>query len=436
MPERALTARTIKSLFVRQSAKAEAALSERFKTRRHDWRVGLLAIGLAIVPLAAGGGVLYFLITISPVHPAAEAVPSSATDAPAAAWSGAIENGRGLARAMTQAENLPAVSVAVAVDGRIVWAEAFGWADVERRVPATPLTTFRIGAVSQVLTAAAAGVLADRGLLDLDAPVQLYVPAFPEKQWPTTTRQLLGHIGGVRDFPDEHESLSTDHCGTTAEAMEPFAADPLLFRPGTEFRHSAYGYVLVSAAIEAAAGAPFFLFMQREVFEPLGMNDTGPDPAADDVAGRASFYFPRFMARTSLGLHPTRPVDYSCFSGAGAFLSTPSDLARFGSALMRGGLLRAETAATLQAPLRLESGEFTGRALGWKPETVTLHGAPARLVGRASNPFGGTASLLMFPDQGLVIAITSNVSYARGVAPFGLQLAELFAPARQPKQPD
>ena len=412
-------------------------MNDRFKTRRHDWRVGLLAIGLAIVPLVAGGGVIYFLLTISPVHPTAEAVPSAATDAPAAgAWSGAIDKGRGLARAMAQAENLPAVSVAVAVDGRIVWAEAFGWADVERRLPATPLTTFRIGAVSQVLTAAAAGVLADRGLLDLDAPVQRYVPAFPEKQWPVTTRQLLGHVGGVRDFPDEHESLSADQCGTTAEAMEPFAADPLLFRPGTEFRHSTYGYVLVSAAIEAAARAPFFLFMQREVFEPLGMNDTGPDTAAGDAPGRASFYFPRFMTRTSLGLHPTRPVDYSCFSGAGAFLSTPSDLALFGSAMMRGGLLRAETAAMLQAPLHLDSGEPTGRALGWKPETVALRGAPARLIGRTSNPFGGTASLLMFPDHGVVIAITSNVSYATRVAPFGLQLAELFASARLPKQPD
>ena len=412
-------------------------MNERFRTRRHDWRVGLLAIGLAVFPLVAGGGVLYFLLTISPVHATADAVPSRADDAPAAeSWPDAIAAGRSLARAMAQAENLPAVSVAVAVDGRIVWAEAFGWADVGRRVPATPLTTFRIGAVSQVLTAAAAGVLADRGLLDLDAPVQRYVPAFSEKQWPVTTRQLLGHVGGVRDSPDEHESLSTDHCGTTAEAMEPFAADPLLFRPGTEFRHSTYGYVLVSAAIEAAAGAPFFLFMQREVFEPLGMDDTGPDTAADDLPGRTSFYFPRFMARTSLGLHPTRPVDYSCFAGAGAFLSTPSDLARFGSAMMRGGLLRAGTAAMLQAPLHLESGEPTGRALGWKPETVALHGAPARLVGRASNPFGGTASLLMFPDQGLAVAITSNVSYARGLAPFGLQLAELFVPARQPKQPD
>jgi CubicO group peptidase (beta-lactamase class C family) len=290
--------------------------------------------------------------------------------------------------------------------------------------------------VSQVLTAAAAGVLADRGLLDLDAPVQRYVPAFPEKPWPVTTRQLLGHVGGVRDFPDEHERLSADHCGTTAEALEPFAADPLLFRPGTEFRHSTYGYVLVSAAVEAAAKEPFLLFIQREVFEPLGMNDTGPDSAAGDDPGRASFYFPRFMERASLGLQPTRPVDYSCFSGAGAFLSTPSDLARFGSAMLRGGLLRADTAAMLQAPIQLESGASTGRALGWKPETVALHGAPARLVGRASNPFGGTASLLMFPDHGLAIALTSNVSYARSLAPFGLQLAELFASARQPKRPD
>ena len=400
-----------------------------FRSRRARRGIELLAIGFAAFPLVVAGAALYFVLTISPMHTSADAVPSRVVAEPSEAWSAAVEQARRVARSMLKDENLPGVSLAVAVDGRVVWAESFGWANVEHRVPATPRTQFRIGAVSKPLTAAAAGLLHERGLLDLDAPVQRYLPTFPEKQWPITTRQLMGHVAGVRVHRDEHETLGTDHCGTTAEGLGLFAADPLRFRPGTRYRYSTYGWILVSAVVEAAANDPFFLFIQREVFEPLAMNDTRPDAAGRDVPNRASFYFPRLATRTALGLHPTRPVDYSCFSGGGAFLSTPSDLVRFGSAMMSGTLLRPGTVALLQTPLRLESGASTSYGLGWKIETVTLRGAPARLIGHDGSPFGATASLMAFPDHRLAIAVTSNVSFANGVAPFGLKLAELFAPA-------
>ena len=130
--------------------------------------------------------------------------------------------------------------------------------------------------------------------------------------------------------------------------------------------------------------------------------------------------------RTGLGLQDAPPADYSCFAGAGAFLSTPSDLVRFGSAMLKPGLLKAETIAVLQTPLRLESGASTGYALGWNVESVELAGAPARLVGHRGTPIGGTISLMTFPDLGLVIAATSNVSYVKGVAPLGLKVAEAF----------
>ena len=78
--------------------------------------------------------------------------------------------------------------------------EGFGWADLEQRVPVTPLTRFRIGSVSKPLTAAALGLLVERGELDLDAPVQEYVPDFPTKRWPITTRQVAGHVAGIRHY--------------------------------------------------------------------------------------------------------------------------------------------------------------------------------------------------------------------------------------------
>ncbi len=89
----------------------------------------------------------------------------------------------------------PGMSVAVAVDGKVIWAEGFGLADLEQCVPATPKTKFRIGSTSRPLTSAGAALLYDQKRLDLDAPIQRYVPSFPDKGYSITTRQLLGHLG-------------------------------------------------------------------------------------------------------------------------------------------------------------------------------------------------------------------------------------------------
>jgi CubicO group peptidase (beta-lactamase class C family) len=380
--------------------------------------------------LVGGGAALYFVFTIS-VHSDAASVPSKAAGTPAERYARAVEEARQLARSLVVKENLPGLSVAVALDGETVWAEGFGWADVERRVPVTPLTRFRIGNVSIPMTAAAVGLLHERGRIDLDAPVQRYVHAFPEKQWPLSTRQVMGHVAGIHHGRGQSEAMPGRHCASLDASLEVFSDDPLVFRPGTEYRYSTYDWVLVSAVIEAAAGEPYLTFMNREVLAPSGMERTVRDEA-DGVADRASLYFPRAAQRTDLGLQDAPSADYSCFAGTGGFLSTPSDLARFGAAMLKPGLLKAETVALLQAPMRLESGASTGYALGWNVETVKIGGAPTRMVGHKGSSMGGTTSFMTFPDLGLVIAATSNVSYARGVAPFSLKVAEAFARPGEP----
>src|SRR5881409_4279197 len=98
------------------------------------------------------------------------------------------------------ATQIPGVQVAVAVNGKLVWSEGFGYADAERQQPVTRETQFRIGSVSKPLTATAVVLLYERGKLDLDAPVQRYVPSFPDKGYPITTRQLAGHLAGIRHY--------------------------------------------------------------------------------------------------------------------------------------------------------------------------------------------------------------------------------------------
>ena len=110
----------------------------------------------------------------------------------------AITKARALVAELVRAQEIPGLSVAVARKGTVVWSEGFGLADVESGVPVTPLTRFRAGSVSKVLTAAGVAKLVEEGRLDLDAPVQRYVPEFPKKPWPITTRQLAAHTAGIR----------------------------------------------------------------------------------------------------------------------------------------------------------------------------------------------------------------------------------------------
>jgi serine beta-lactamase-like protein LACTB len=349
------------------------------------WRAeAALAVLFAVVMLVVGGGAIW-VMSRKPVHENAAAVPSTTAAAPPERYSDAVKEGR---------------------------AEGFGWADVESRTPVTPLTRFRLGALSKPLTAVAAALLHDRGRLDLDAPIQRYVRAYPEKEWTVTTRQLMGDVAGVhRIRGDNNDAMPVSHCASLDQAVAMLADDPLLFEPGTEHRYSIWGWVLVSAVVQEAAAEPFARFITRQVFEPLAMERTvvAETEGLDGVAHSAG-----------------RQPDYSCLAGAGAFLSTATDLVRLGSAMLAPGLLQADTIAAFQTPTRLVSGASTTYALGWTVETVQLAGEPARIVSHRGSPAGGTVSLLTFPDLGLAIAAAANVTDARGVHPFALQVAEAF----------
>jgi CubicO group peptidase (beta-lactamase class C family) len=401
-------------------------------TRTQSW-VALIVVAVGLVIAAIAGFVTYMNVTATRVHPDPQSAPSVMRSAPARQWADAIERGRQIVRAGLGEQNLPGISVAVGTGGDLVWAEGFGWADLQDEVPVTPDTRFRIGHASKALTSAAVGLLLEKERLLLDDEIQTYVPAFPRKAWPVTLRQLMGHVAGVRHYDKEADYMPTAHCERASEAVETFADDPLRFEPQTRYGYSTFGWILVSAAVEAAADEPFFTFMRTQVFKPLGMADTTPDTATGPIPDRTTYYYPKFSGDPGFGPVLARTVDYSCFAGAGAFLSTPSDLVRFGMAIGSGTLLQPDTVTMLQTPQRLTSGEETAYGLGWMLETVPLAGEPTRMASHASRTIlGGSASFMTFPERGLVVTVTSNISRANTRA-IAMQIAEAFA--RQGKSP-
>jgi serine beta-lactamase-like protein LACTB len=302
------------------------------------------------------------------------------------------------------ARGIPGISLAVAVDGKIVYSEGYGLADLEQRVPVWPTTKFRIASISKPLTATALMQLVEAGKLDLDAPVQKYVPSFPDKGAPITTRMAAGHLAGIRHYKDNEFEISRHYYSVT-EGLKIFEDDPLVAPPGTKFSYSSYGFNLVSAVIEGASGENFLQYMQDHVFTPLGMAHTAADQNKQIVEERARFY-----ELTKSGNPENAPyVDNSYKWAGGGFLSTAEDLVQFGSALLRPGFLKQESLKQLFTSQKTTAGEATGYGIGWG---VGKTGSGKIVYEHAGGAVGGTSQLIVYPESGVVIAMINNLSGA------------------------
>lgn len=316
----------------------------------------------------------------------------------------AIDAGRALLDSLRLAGGIPGLSVAVGIGGDIVWSEGFGFADLENRVAVTPLTKFRIGSVSKSVSSISVGQLVAEGRLDLDLPVQTYVPGFPEKPWPITTRFVAGHLAGIRHYRGA-EFESARHYATVAQGLTIFANDPLLFEPGTRWSYSSYGWNLVSAVVEGAAGEPFLAYMRRAVFEPAGLSDLVSDQVDSLVMFRTRYY----EKRPDGAVLNATFVDNSNKWAGGGFLSTPAELLDLAFALLDGELLERETLELLWTPQRTRDGEATEYGIGWY---VSQDAAGRRMVGHGGGSVGGTTLFWIWPEREVVVALTANLSEA------------------------
>ncbi|MFZ0639259.1 MAG: serine hydrolase domain-containing protein [Candidatus Acidiferrales bacterium] len=302
------------------------------------------------------------------------------------------------------ARGIPGLAVAVAVDGHLVYAEGFGYADLEERVPAWPTTKFRIGSISKTLTAAALMQLVEQGKVDLDAPVQKYVPSFPDKGAKITPRLLAGHLAGIRHYKGD-EFLIANHYDSVLEGLKIFENDPLVAPPGTKFSYSSYGFDLLSAVIESASGENFLDYMQAHVVTALGLIDTTPDENRPLIEQRSRFY-----EREKDGPTENAPyVDNSYKWAGGGFLSTPEDLVRFGSALLRPGFLTENSLHQLFTSQKTNSGQETGYGIGW---FIHRSQTGQRIYEHSGGSVGGTSQLIIYPDSRVVVALTTNLSDA------------------------
>ncbi|HTJ00727.1 MAG TPA: serine hydrolase domain-containing protein [Dongiaceae bacterium] len=305
------------------------------------------------------------------------------------------------------APKVPGLSVAVAVDGKLVWSEAFGYADVAQKILATPQTRFRIGSVSKPLTSVGLALLVERGLLDLDAPIQTYIPDFPHKSAPLTLRLLAGHLSGIRNYQGS-EAASNKSYPNLRAGLKIFESDPLIAPPGTRFSYASYNWNVIGVAMEAAAKQDFLGYMKTAVFEPLGLANTVPDVAGAVDPQRTEFYETR--ADGEFVVAPK--VNLSFVWPAGGFLSTAEDLVRFGTAVLQPGFLKPESRRLLFLSQKTSAGQLTHYGVGWYVGRIAYHGGDS---------IGGTSILILDPSSRVVVAILTN----RGHLAFGRENGRL-----------
>lgn len=263
------------------------------------------------------------------------------------------------------ANNAPGLSAAVVLEGEPRWSEGFGMADLENSSPATSSTLFRLGSVSKPISATAVLQLWERGKLDLDAPVQKYCPEFPLKEWPITTRQLLGHLGGIRHYsPDGKGDVPQDsarHFSSMQESLQLFAHDPLVAKPGTKFNYSTYGYTVIGCALEGAGSEKFVEYLRKNVFDPAGMDQTRDDNFFTVIPHRTRWYH-----KDKSGIVRNAGVlDSSYKIPGGGIISSADDMAKFEAAILGDKLLKRSTRDLMWASLKTTDGKQTGYGLGW-----------------------------------------------------------------------
>ncbi len=315
------------------------------------------------------------------------------------------------------------VSVAVVKDGKLVYAKAFGKADLAAGRDADVHTRYAVGSISKQFTAAALLLLEEQGKLSLDDRVSKYFPDLTRAN-EVSIRQLLSHTSGYEDYAPQDYIIPEWTSPTTPRAiLDRWAKKPLNFDPGTKWQYSNTNYVLAGEIFEKVSGQPLVAFLREKIFQPLGMqsaSDWPPEQAADATA----------YTRYAIGPpRPTKREASGWYFAAGELAMTPSDLAKWDIAFLEKKILSAASYREFTSEVKLENGDSTHYALGLT--LAEIGRMPAFEHGGEVSGF--ISSNAVFPARRGAVVVLSNQDVVNMVGPVSQQIATL---AFLPEQPE
>lgn len=286
-------------------------------------------------------------------------------------------------------------AVLVAKDGKPVLSKGYGMANFEWNEPVTPDTKFRLGSITKQFTAMAVLLLSDQGKLKVDDAVCKFVDPCPGTWKPITLHHLLTHTSGIPNFTAFKSYVKTmSQPSPPAETLKRFLNEPLDFAPGSKFSYSNSGYVLLGYIIEKVTGCSYADFVGKNIFNPLGMHDTGYDDTVTVLPRRAAGY-----ERVGGQLRNAAYLDMSIPHAAGSLYSTTLDLMKWDEALTAHKLLSPESYKRYFTPA------LNNYAYGWTVKTED----GVEQINHSGGINGFSTRIVRIPSQHLLVVTLNNV---------------------------
>lgn len=322
---------------------------------------------------------------------------------------------------------LPGLSIAIRKKNELIFAEGFGYADLDKKIPVTTNTQFRAASTSKVITVTGLAKMMQDQIIDIDAPVQKYVPDYPMKEYPITIRQLAGNTSGTPHY-SETDKLKNRYYSSTKDALTVFSHHKLLFKPQTQYSYSSAGFVLLSAAMEGASGVSFLNYIQDKVLNPLGMKSTEPDMSKYKLMPNLTTYYEK-QQNAYVAITNTR--DLSSIWAAGGFVTTPTDLVNMTKAYANGYLTN-NTVKKMFESQTLLSGEKTNVGIGWR---IGADMEGRNIVEHAGVTEGTRSMISYFPDEDIAISVMTNTQWVSSIEETAHMLLLPFLTKHKNKSP-
>ncbi len=298
--------------------------------------------------------------------------------------------------------NQPGIAVLVAQGNEVIFEKSYGLANLEDQTPLSTDMVFEIGSMTKQFTSTAILQLVEQGKIELDAPIQQYIDAYPEKRYPITVHHLLSQTSGIPEFFDvdenEFDLLNQKH--TPEELINYYKNEPLLFEPGTAFKYSNSNYPLLGLIIEKVAQMPLAEYFEQFIFEPLEMTNTSLWYQEEDQPAAPTGY--RFNSENELVMSP--PIDGSTVYAAGGIVSTLRDLFKWYQALRTPNYISKNIVRQLQREKKTSRRKGTGYGYGFFLEE--LQGQP--VIQHGGNMYGFTSTAMYLPKQDVYVCVLSN----------------------------
>lgn len=323
--------------------------------------------------------------------------------------------------AAAYADDGPGVAAIITKNNETLFIGAQGMANIDAGQSIDDTTVFRLASITKQFSAATLLLLAEEGLVDLDAPLSTYVPHYPEPGASVAVRRLLNHTSGIPSYtgiPGWMVETNTATAYTTEEMIALFSDLPMDFEPGDRFAYNNSGYVLVGAVIEAVTGEAWADVVKSRIAEPLGLEVLQSGLEESTVARMANGYTGAENPTSAQRIHMSVP------HAAGALISDVQDLADWANALHDGDVLSAESYAMMIAPTILSDGSDID--YGYGIGTSEIYGAPT--IGHNGGIFGFSTDSVYLPSKDIFVGVLGNSdSFSVSPGTTAIRLAALAA---------